>query len=103
MQGGLPPPRQCPGLRGTHLSGQIQGSPKACSGEAPVAVIGGGPSGLTGAYDLRKMGYHVTIFESQNRLGGLLTNGFPSYRLPREVVEKDLSLIEKMNIQNKLN
>jgi len=64
-----------------------------------VAVIGGGPSGLTAAYDLRRTGYHVTIFESQNRLGGLLTNGFPSYRLPGEVVERDLSIIGKMGIE----
>jgi len=68
-----------------------------------VAIIGSGPSGLMGAHDLRRMGYGVAIFESQNRLGGLLTNGFPPYRLPREVVEKDLSIIEKMGIELHLN
>ena len=65
--------------------------------------MGAGPSGLTAAYDLRKMGYSVTLFESKNELGGLLTHGFPSYRLPRQVVEKDLSVIEKMGIEIKLN
>ncbi len=68
-----------------------------------VAIIGSGPSGLTAAYDLRKMGYNVAIFESQNRLGGLLTNGFPPYRLPRQVVEKDLSILDKMGITVHLN
>ncbi len=68
-----------------------------------VAIIGGGPSGLVAAYDLRKMGYQVTLFESQNELGGLLTHGFPSYRLPRQVVEKDLSVIHKMGIEIRLN
>jgi len=68
-----------------------------------VAVIGGGPSGLIAAYDLRKMGYSVTLFESKNELGGLLIDGFPSYRLPRQVVEKDLSVIDKMGIEVKCN
>ena len=68
-----------------------------------VAVIGAGPSGLTAAYDLRKMGYSVTLFESKNELGGLLTHGFPSYRLPKQVVEKDLSVIDKMGIEVKCN
>ena len=68
-----------------------------------VAIIGGGPSGLVAAYDLRKMGYSVTIFESRNELGGLLTHGFPSYRLPRQVIDKDLSVINKMGIEVRLN
>jgi heterodisulfide reductase subunit A-like polyferredoxin len=68
-----------------------------------VAIVGGGPSGLTAAYDLRKMGYGVTLFESKSELGGLLTHGFPSYRLPREVVQKDLAIIDKMGIEVKYN
>ncbi|MEW6376320.1 MAG: FAD-dependent oxidoreductase [Thermodesulfobacteriota bacterium] len=68
-----------------------------------VAIIGSGPSGLTAAYDLRKMGYHVTLFESRNEMGGLLTHGFPAYRLPRQVIEKDLSIIGKMGIEVQLN
>jgi len=68
-----------------------------------IAIVGGGPSGLTAAYDLRKMGYRITLFESKNELGGLLTHGFPSYRLPREVVEKDLAVIDKMGIEVKCN
>jgi len=68
-----------------------------------VAIIGSGPSGLTAAYDLRKMGYTVTLFESRNEIGGLLTHGFPTYRLPRKVVEKDLSIIKKMGIEIRVN
>lgn len=68
-----------------------------------VAIIGGGPSGLMAAHDLRKMGYPVTLFESQNELGGLLTHGFPCYRLPRQVVERDLSILNKMGIKIYLN
>ncbi len=68
-----------------------------------VAIVGAGPSGLTAAFDLRRMGYPVTLFESRSELGGLLTHGFPSYRLPVEVVKKDLSVIEKMGIEIRLN
>ncbi|MGQ9646491.1 MAG: FAD-dependent oxidoreductase [Thermodesulfobacteriota bacterium] len=68
-----------------------------------VAIVGSGPSGLLAAYDLRQKGYSVTIFESRNNMGGLLTHGFPSYRLPRKVIEKDLSIIEKMGIEVRLN
>ncbi len=68
-----------------------------------VAIAGAGPSGLTAAFDLRRMGYPVTLFESRSELGGLLTHGFPSYRLPVEVVKKDLSVIEKMGIEICLN
>jgi len=67
-----------------------------------VAIIGSGPSGLTAAYDLRRKGYRVTIFESRNEMGGLLTHGFPSYRLPRQVIDKDLSIIPRMGIEIRL-
>ena len=68
-----------------------------------VAIVGSGPSGLMAAHDLRRMGYSVTLFESEKHLGGLLANGFPSYRLPEEVVQKDLSIIPKMGIEVHLN
>jgi len=68
-----------------------------------VAIIGSGPSGLTAAYDLREKGYRVTLFESRSEMGGLLTHGLPSYRLPSQVIEKDLSVIGKMGIEVRLN
>jgi len=67
-----------------------------------VAIVGSGPSGLTAAYDLGQKGYRVTLFESRSEMGGLLTHGFPSYRLPRQVIEKDLAVIEKMGIEVRL-
>lgn len=68
-----------------------------------IAIIGSGPSGLTAAYDLRQKGYHVTLFESKGEMGGLLSHGFPSYRLPKEVLKKDLSVIDKMGIEVRLH
>jgi heterodisulfide reductase subunit A-like polyferredoxin len=68
-----------------------------------VAIVGAGPAGLTAAHDLRRIGYAVTLYDSQNRMGGQLTNGFPSYRLPKKIVEKDLSIIPKMGIRAELN
>lgn len=55
-----------------------------------VAVIGGGPSGLTCAYYLSMMGHQVDLYESKNKLGGMLRYGIPSYRLPREILDKEI-------------
>ena len=69
-----------------------------------VAVIGGGPAGLSCAYFLAKNGYKVTIYEKENFLGGLLIYGIPSYRLPREIAEKEINnIIDMGNIEVKLN
>jgi heterodisulfide reductase subunit A-like polyferredoxin/predicted peroxiredoxin len=64
-----------------------------------VAVVGGGPSGLSCAYFLRLLGYQVTIFEAQDRLGGMMTLGIPAYRLPREVVEREIALVESLGVE----
>ena len=58
-----------------------------------VAVIGGGPSGLTCAYFLSLMGHDVVIFEARKRLGGMLRYGIPAYRLPRERLDEDINAI----------
>lgn len=58
-----------------------------------VAVIGGGPSGLTAAYYLALMGHAVTVFEKRKQLGGMLRYGIPSYRLPRETLDAEIKSI----------
>ena len=55
-----------------------------------IAVVGGGPSGLTAAYFGAKLGHSVTVFESSEKLGGQLRYGIPSYRLPRETLDKEI-------------
>lgn len=67
---------------------------------AKVAVVGSGPSGLACAYDLAKLGYDVTIFESLHQPGGVLTYGIPEFRLPKKgVVEKEIGKLTKMGIK----
>ncbi len=67
--------------------------------EGKVAVIGSGPVGLTVAYDLRLKGYQVTIFESLPKLGGMLRVGIPDYRLPPEVLDREISHILRLGIE----
>lgn len=55
-----------------------------------VAVVGGGPSGLTCAYFLALMGHRVTVFEARDQLGGMLRYGIPAYRFPRERLDEDI-------------
>jgi heterodisulfide reductase subunit A-like polyferredoxin len=68
-----------------------------------VAVIGGGPSGMACAIDLRKAGYGVTMFEAQDKLGGMLYWGIPAYRLPKDVLERETSIIERLGIEVRYN
>lgn len=58
-----------------------------------VAVIGGGPCGLTAAYFLSLMGHQVTIFEGKERLGGMLMYGIPNYRFPKDRLDQDVNAI----------
>jgi len=66
-----------------------------------IAIIGSGPAGLSAAYYLRKMGYNVTIFESEEKPGGMLTYGIPPYRLPKQIVEKEVAALTKMGVEIK--
>ncbi|MFH1452812.1 MAG: FAD-dependent oxidoreductase [Armatimonadota bacterium] len=64
-----------------------------------VAVIGAGPAGLSGAYQLKIMGHEVDIFEAQPKGGGMLRYGIPQYRLPKETLDSEIGLIEKMGVK----
>ena len=63
-----------------------------------VAVVGGGPAGLTCAYHLARAGHRVTIIEAEAALGGLLRHGIPGYRLPRAVVEREIERIVALGV-----
>lgn len=64
-----------------------------------IAVIGGGPGGLSAAYFLRKEGYQVTVYEAMPEFGGMLKYGIPLYRLPKEVLRDEIKLIEEMGVK----
>ena len=67
--------------------------------EYPIAIIGAGPAGLSAAYYLRLEGYPVTVFEKQDRPGGMLLNGIPSFRLDKTALEAEIEIIEKMGAE----
>jgi NADPH-dependent glutamate synthase beta subunit-like oxidoreductase/CO/xanthine dehydrogenase FAD-binding subunit len=82
-------------------AGKIITPPEGSTGKK-VAVIGSGPAGLSAAYYLRRLGYSVTVFEKMAEAGGLLTYGIPPYRLPKDVVSRQLKALEGMGIEFKL-
>ena len=68
-----------------------------------VAVIGSGPSGLTCAGELRRMGYDVTVFEALHIAGGVLVYGIPEFRLPKRTVQKEIDGLLKMGVKIETN
>jgi glutamate synthase (NADPH) small chain len=64
-----------------------------------VGVVGSGPAGLQVAYDLARKGHEVTVYEALPKLGGMLQVGIPEYRLPRDVVEKELSKLREWGVR----
>jgi NADPH-dependent glutamate synthase beta subunit-like oxidoreductase/CO/xanthine dehydrogenase FAD-binding subunit len=68
-----------------------------------VAVVGSGPAGLSAAYFLRKEGWQVTVFDKMPEPGGMLTYGIPAYRLPKEIVKRQVKAFEGMGIVFKMN
>lgn len=64
-----------------------------------IAVIGGGPAGLTCAYYLAIKGYPVTVFEKESMLGGMLTLGIPSFRLDKKVIESEIDVLREMGVE----
>ncbi|HHY45318.1 MAG TPA: NADPH-dependent glutamate synthase [Firmicutes bacterium] len=72
---------------------------KPASNGKKVAVVGAGPSGLTAAGDLAKLGYEVTIFESLHEPGGVLIYGIPEFRLPKEVVRREVEYVRALGVK----
>lgn len=68
-----------------------------------VAIIGSGPSGLTCASELARLGYDVTIYEALHKPGGVLTYGIPEFRLPKDIVAREIDNLQKMGVKIILN
>lgn len=68
-----------------------------------IAVIGGGPGGISAAYYLAIKGHRVTVFDMMPKMGGMLRYGIPQYRLPKEVLDRELELVEKLGVEFKNN
>ena len=64
-----------------------------------IAIIGGGPAGLTAAYRLAISGHEVTVYDMMEKMGGMLRYGIPQYRLPKEVLDKEITIIEKLGVK----
>lgn len=76
---------------------QVEGLPE--EDRHTVAVVGAGPSGLSAAYHLRRMGHRVKILDAMDRPGGLMQYGIPAYRLPRDVLDGEIARLERMGIR----
>ena len=68
-----------------------------------IAVIGSGPAGLTCAGDLARIGYEVTVFEALHTAGGVLMYGIPEFRLPKEIVKKEVEYLKSLGVEIKTN
>ena len=84
-------------------AGEVPAPEGAPSTGKRIAVIGGGPSGLSAAYYLQLMGHQVTVYEKRSKLGGMLLYGIPSYRLPRERLQEDVDVILSTGVVAKTN
>jgi heterodisulfide reductase subunit A-like polyferredoxin len=89
-------------LEVTYDDGPILPTPQAKKSQS-IAIVGGGPAGLTAAYNLTLMGYHATVYEALPMLGGMLWIGIPPYRLPREVIRREIEGIVRLGVEIRLN
>ncbi len=64
-----------------------------------VAIVGGGPAGLTAAADLVQNGHRVTVFEALHKMGGVLTYGIPEFRLPKQVVDREVEFLRQLGVE----
>ena len=81
------------------MAGDVENPPCAEPTGKTVAVVGGGPSGLTAAYYLTLMGHKVTVYDMHKKLGGMMRYGIPSYRYPREKLDGEIASILSLGIE----
>ncbi|MCQ2454614.1 MAG: NADPH-dependent glutamate synthase [Clostridia bacterium] len=81
------------------IANGIEKNPDIKKNGKKVAVIGAGPSGLTCAGDLAKLGYDVTVFEAFHSAGGVLMYGIPEFRLPKDIVKKEIENLENLGVK----
>ena len=86
-----------------HMANSLAAPEKPVSNGRKVAVIGAGPSGLTVAGDLAKLGYKVTIFEALHLAGGVLVYGIPEFRLPKAIVQKEIDNLKAIGVDVETN
>lgn len=76
---------------------------KSCSNKKKVAIVGAGPAGLTCAGDLAREGFNVTIFEALHDTGGVLRYGIPEFRLPKDILDKEVEYIKDLGVDIRVN
>ena len=81
-----------------HRTHKAENSPKIERNGHKVAVVGSGPSGLTCAGSLAKMGYEVTVFEAFHKAGGVLVYGIPEFRLPKAIVQNEIDELKTLGV-----
>ncbi len=86
-----------------HMQNSKEKLPKPVFNGHKVAIIGSGPSGLTCAGDLAKMGYKVTVFEALHVAGGVMVYGIPEFRLPKTIVQKEIENLKELGVEIKTN
>jgi NADPH-dependent glutamate synthase beta subunit-like oxidoreductase len=82
-------------------AGDIPTPPCAKSTGKRIAIVGGGPGGLTAAYFLTLMGHHTVVYEQRHKLGGMLRYGIPDYRLPQDILDRDIQYILDTGVEAK--
>ncbi len=81
------------------LNGEKYVPEKAAPTGKKIAVIGGGPGGLSAAYYLAQLGHEVVVYDMMEKMGGMLRYGIPQYRLPKDILDREIELIEKTGVK----
>ncbi len=81
----------------------LENSKRISKRDEKVAVIGAGPAGLGCAHDLALMGYQVTVFEASDIPGGMMFHGIPEFRLPRDIIEREVQTIRELGAEFRFN